>query len=783
MKTAIIAEKPSLARKIINAIPETFTSKEGYSESDSYIVTWAYGHLFTLIDVEQYDPDYDPDEKTHWSLDDLPFYPEKFKFQLDKSENANYDAESKKKQFNIIKSIINRNDVDAVMNAGDSDREGEIIIRIILANAGNKKKVLRLWLPEQTAATIRYQVENAPLDSEYNNLANEGMARTFIDWLYGINLTRYATLKAGKLLRVGRVISEVVNVIYDRDMAIKNFKPEKYFNISSKEKTNGEVVELVSKQKFNKDLSQNAEELCKKYNEVGAKVKDAKKERKVIGPGKLYSLSKLEGVMGKRYKMNVQDTLDIVQKLYEAGYVTYPRTNTEYLATAEKDTAKAVISVLAKDFPVAFRDSKSIFDDSKIESHSALIPTTKIPPEHSLSPKEQNVYNAIRDRFVAVFCSEPCEVDRSSLVIGVGDYEDFTLTGDIMVKKGWTAFDTYSKKDKSIPTLNIGDDVMVNFKPMEKETEPPKHFTTDSLNKYLINPFKAEKEDAKDNDDKEYAAILNGLEIGTEGTRPAIIMNAINSGYINFKNDTYTITPVGIFYVKTLKELNISMNKTRTVDISKALKSVYKNDLSIGESLSITKEVIDKVFETRDIVLKTEADEIDSIGMCPVCGRPIRKHSWGYGCTGYKEGCKFSISTIAGKKISETQVKALLTKGETGVIKGFVSKAGKKFDAKLKIENGKVVFAFNEPPKIEFKHAMTCPRCNKELNKGKWALTCDCGFKLNYQVAGKKLTEEQIKDLLEKGKTEKIKGFTSKTGKKFDATLILNDMFEVNFKF
>lgn len=783
MKKVIIAEKPKLASKIAAAIPETFRREDGYFESDSYIVTWAFGHLFTLIDVEQYDPEYDPHEKYPWELDNLPFYPSKFRFMLKSDSDSKYGKGGVKKQFKTICKLIARKDVDAVINAGDSDREGEIIVRIILAHAQNKKPVLRLWLPNQTIEKVQEQLACATPDSDYDNLANEGMARTFIDWLYGINLTRYATLKSGQLLRVGRVISEIVNAIYERDMAIKNFVPEKYFAISSKEETNGEIVELTSK-KFEKtdDISV-ANDWCSKYNSVPAIVKDVKKERKTISPGKLYSLSKLEGVLGKKHKMSVQETLDTVQELYEAGYVTYPRTNTEYLATAEKDTVKKVINALKGDFPVAFRDSKSIFDDSKIESHSALTPTTKIPPEGSLTKKEQLVYDTIRDRFVAVFCAEPCEVDRSTIVISVGEYEDFTLTGDIMVKKGWTEFDTYTKKDKALPALSIGDRVNTDFKPVEKQTEPPSHFTIDSLNKYLINPFKTEKEEAKENDDEEYAAILNGLEIGTEATRPAIITNAINANYIQLKKDTYTITPLGVFYAEALRELNISMNKSKTVEISKALKSVYKGEMSITQSLAIAKNAINKVFETKDIVIKSSSADVGIVGTCPVCGRGVKKQKWGYGCSGYKDGCKFAISTIAGKKLSESQVKMLLEKGETSIIKGFTGKSGNKFDAKLKIEDGKVVFAFNKAPELTLDE-LYCPRCEKPLTSGKWSVACpDCGFKVNYQIAGKTLSNKDISKLITDGKTDKISGFTSKSGKKFEAKLILTDSHEVKFEF
>lgn len=789
----IIAEKPSLAQTIAKTIGySSFKRQDGYLENKDYIVTWAFGHLFELLDVAEYSPDYDPEEKQPWSLDELPFYPPRFKFTLKRDPKTKKTDPGVRKQFNTIKKLIDRKDVDTIINAGDSDREGEIIVRLILMNAQNKKPVERLWMPDQTPETIREGLSDIKDDKEYNNLANEGMARTFIDWLYGINLTRYATLKSGSLLRVGRVITEIVRVIYERDMEIKNFEPQKYYGIVSKEVTNGEEIELTSKHEFLSYEKANADKLCKEYNNATATVTKATKENKYISPGKLYSLSKLEGVMGKRYKMPVQETLDTVQKLYESGYVTYPRTNTEYMATAEKGKAKNIISKLsAEGFPVAFRDSKSIFDDSKIESHSALTPTTKIPPAGSLASKEQLVYDTIRNRFVAVFCSEPCEVSRSTVVITLedkdGPLEIFTLEGDVMLKKGWTAFDEYTKKDKILPALSVGDIINKDFKPVEKETAPPKHFTTTTLNNYLRSPFRKEKEYADSNDDEEYSAILNGLEIGTEATRPSIIMNAVSSGYISYKKDVYTIEPLGEKYINVLKELYITMDKTKTVEISKALKKVFKNEMSIGESVEIVKNEIDSVLSHRDIVVEQIARKgTEAVGICPLCGSEVRKNPRGYGCSGYKGGCKFFVaSPLAGKRLSDNQVATLLEKGKTNLIKGFTAKSGKKFDARLQLNEGKVEFAFDNAPKEAPDIASKCPKCGGNLNNEKWAWVCSegCGFKISHQIANYSLSAKDVKDLLDNGRTQNITKFKSKAGKKFSACLVFDEDYNIKFEF
>ena len=237
----IIAEKPSLARNIVSAIGN-MKRNDGFYSNNEYLVSWAFGHLFSLADIEDYEDN--PPKEIRWKMDNLPCFPKKFKFNLKKDSSKQVDA-GVMKQFNIISTLCNREDVDKIVNAGDSDREGEIIVRLCIENAlKTEKDIYRLWLPDQTSETISQGLTEMKLDSEYDNLANEGFARTYIDWLYGVNLTRYATLKTGTLLRVGRVIIPIVKAIYDRDMAIRNFVPEMYYGMWSNEETNGELVEL-----------------------------------------------------------------------------------------------------------------------------------------------------------------------------------------------------------------------------------------------------------------------------------------------------------------------------------------------------------------------------------------------------------------------------------------------------------------------------------------------------------------------------------------------------------
>ena len=701
----IIAEKPSLARNIIAGLGEKMDKKDGYYIGQNYIVSWAFGHLFSLADIETYSPTQD----NRWTLDNLPFFPTEFKFEIRKADNKKGVDAGVKKQFGIISTLCNRPDVDTIVNAGDADREGEIIVRLCVNNALKSEKAQkRLWLPDQTPETVAKAITEMKDESEYDNHAGEGFARTYIDWLYGVNLTRYATIKTGKLLRVGRVIAPIVRAIYDRDMEIRNFTPEKYYVISSTEETKGEKIELTSKQKFTKDELTKAEDTAKLYNDTGAVVTDVTSKKDKILPGKLFSLSTLQNVLGEKYKMNMTESLSIIQKLYEEGYLTYPRTNSEYLATAEKDKMRSIISNIAKlGYPVKFKDSKLIFDDSKIEAHSALTPTYKIPPREKLSDAENKVYSTVFRRFVAVFCAEECVAQKSEIKIKVGELEEFSLKGTVILEKGWTKYDDYTKKDKILPNLSVGDQVNIDFKPAEKQTTPPKHYTITTLNNYLKNPFKDDKAKAKEleesgevDDADDYRAIFEGLELGTEATRSGIIENAKKSGYIALKKDVYTILPGGEHFIESLGRLSISMDKYKTSELGKALKKVYRGEMTVDDSVRLAQNEIAEVFKsgkgTPPTIVGVDTGKYGEIvGKCPICGKNVVRGKFNYGCMGFEEGCKFRVGiNICHRDIPIEQVRRLLVEGATDVMTSFVSKNGKYFKARLIMKDGNAVFDF-----------------------------------------------------------------------------------------
>ena len=672
MKKLIIAEKPSLARNIASAL-NVRVSKEGYMENEKYIVSWTFGHLFKLRDVDGY-----VGEKRKWSEVKLPFFPEKFEFDLKNDLGI-------KKQYKILKNLINSKEVDEILNAGDADREGQIIVDIIINAIKTDKKIKRLWLPEQTEETIRKAINNLEDNFKYRNLHNEGLARTYMDWLMGINLTRYISLKANTLFPVGRVLIPAIKYIYDRDLTIKNFIPKKYFTVEGETMCNGTLLKLICDKKYNLLELEKAKSYSYELNRNKGIVKDITEKEIILNPPKLFSLSKLQSKLSKENKISFAKSLETIQKLYEKGFITYPRTNTEYLAEEEKDKVRELIK-LYSNYELEFKDSKKIFDSSKIESHSAVMPTLKIPDMNSLNLEEKIIFETIRNRFISNFLKEQVIINQTEIKIAVGN-EIFNLKGKSVKQEGFLKYEN-QKIDNKLPYFEINQEIDVDFKVADKLTIPPKKVTEENLSNYLKNPFRKEKNQENEDDTQEYREIMKGVEIGTEATRTGIIEKAKKYRYITSEKQNFSITEKGIKLIELLDLLHINLYAEKTVEFSMLQKDIYNNRKNISDIIEKTKSELQNIIN-QDIEVEKFEKEMEVIGKCPKCNSNIYENSKSYYCSNYKNGCKTSLwkeASYFGQKIkiSKDNAKKLLS-GEQVVFK-IKSKSGKEYNAHFGIE-------------------------------------------------------------------------------------------------
>ena len=776
-KRLIIAEKPSLGRAIANALNvKKFTGEKsnGYYENENYIITWCFGHLFKLKDIG----DYDGLDNISWEDIYLPFLPNPFELKYNPGRNEE-EGEGIKKQIEIIKELVAKDDINEIVHCGDADREGQVIVNEILEYIGNNKKVTRLWLPEQTEDTIQKQIMNCKENSTYEDLYNEGLTRIYMDWFLGINLTIFLSVKAKTKLNVGRVIIPIIKYIYDREQAIKNFKVEKYFQLESKtEKENIKIPLILRKERFNS--KEEAEKVANELNNNKAKVISIEKKEIKKYPGKLFSLGKVQSELSKNHKMNFDHSLKIIQKLYEEGYITYPRTNTEYLAEEEKDRIKNLIDLInQKGYKLEFKDSKKIFDTSKIESHSALTPTLKLPEK--LSKEEEIVYQVIFNRFVSNFLAEEAILSETTLTIKV-DNKEFKLKGTEIITPGFYTYEP-KKFDNQLPNLSENEEFEVKFLAVERETEPPKKVTESELGNYLEHPFRKELKEKNTEDEEndeeiiedaeDYKSILEGIEIGTVATRTGIISNAKTYGYITQENSNYSITSKGEKLIQLLDELKINLYKERTIEFSKDLKKVFHNMKTIDDVLGNTWNVLNEIIENgKDI--KPSVEFIESLGKCPKCGGKVFERAKTYSCENedfilwkeskhYKE--KFSINQEEAKKFlaNETVQCTLISE----------DKKSRKANLKIKL-NGEYV-NFEE----ERESVGKCPICGKEVVESEKMFYCTgnkdgCVFKLWKEAKHfsntLKITKSIAKKLLKKNGSSKFE-VSGKDGNKKEVNL------------
>ena len=714
MAKVIIAEKPSVAKNIADAL-KIKTRRDGYFEGEGYYITWAFGHLLQLYDAKDYD-----ENMKGWRMDKFPFIPKEFKYKI-KCDSYNKSSVDKgaEKQINIIKGLIDRPDVDAVISATDFDREGQVISDELFIHYDIKKPIYRLLLNEWTEDEVKKGMNNLKPNSEMKPLQDAGIGRQMADWVIGINLTSVATLRYGgngkdrKTLNIGRVLLPTLKIIYDRDKEIENFQATSYYKLAAnfKSKDNIEFEAMYyekNSEKFEKkeDLDKISKLLVGKTGVVVNKEIEKKKEY----PQSLFNLSNLQGYITSKYKGWTSDkVLKVAQSLYEKKFTTYPRTGSVALDESLKDKTRKVLESVKKGLPyedqIKFVDNKRIFDNSKVESHSAITPTYIKPT--GLSKDEEIVYTAIKKRFIMQFMPV-AEFEETKITLKVHDENipgEFISKGKVEIIKGWRIVEKIDTKDTILPLVEKDENLDVTGSKVNKVTKkPPKHHTEKTLLRVMETcgkGFKDGKED-KDEDDETKSeemmkAILSGFSIGTPATRAETIKKLKDIGYIQTKGKSLIATELGrtiveIFPAKELLDLEYTGRLEKT--LSDIEKGKFKKEDFLNLIYSFTNESVEKIKNDTSLLhkFKVEVPEgAEEIGKCPVCGNPVIEGEKGFGCTNWKNGCKYTIwkndkfIEAMGKKVTKEMVELLLKNGKVG-FRNLKSRKGTYFSAYLRYE-------------------------------------------------------------------------------------------------
>ncbi|MEM5011717.1 DNA topoisomerase [Niallia taxi] len=696
----ILAEKPSVSKNIADAL-KIKNKQDGYFEGNGYIITWAFGHLLQLNDAKDYD-----EKMATWKMDNFPFIPESFKYKV-KSDPRNREKPDKgaQKQLRTIQQLMRRQDVTAIISACDYDREGQIIGDSIIYNLRTDKEVYRLLLNEWTPDEVLNGLKQIRANSEMRPLQDAGVSRQWADWLIGINLTSVTTLKyqkgKGKALNIGRVLLPTLKIIYDRDKEIRDFVPEDYFKLQGTfSSTEGKYTGIYTvgkedKFKTKEELDQLQKQIAGKKGIVADKTVQKKKEY----PPLLFNLSNLQGYITSKYKGWTADkVLKVAQGLYEKKYITYPRTASMALEESLIGKTAKVVSAISANLPykddIKFYASKRVFDNKKVESHSAIIPTYLIPKR--LTNDEEQVYEAIKTRLLMQFMPV-AEYEETRIVTEIKDTSlpgAFHTKGKVQLVEGWKKAENIKTKDVLLPYVGIGEEVDVKkIETTTHTTQAPKEHTEKTLLRLMETCGK--NIDALSDTEEDVMSILSGFSIGTPATRADTIKKLKDIGYIEAKGKSLICTDLGKTLVETfpIKEL---FNLDFTGRLEKSLYDIEKGNYSKQAFLQLisefTKNSVEKIKHEQDVTIQEVSytkRKIENLGKCPVCGHQVIEGQKGFGCSNWKQGCKFVIwkndkfLAALKKKPTKTMVKAILKNGSAEV-KGLTSKKGNKFDAILK---------------------------------------------------------------------------------------------------
>lgn len=845
-----IAEKPSVAREIANVLGAT-RRLDGYLEGNGYQVTWTFGHFCQLKEPDDYQPEW-----KRWNLHNLPMIPDSFGIKLMRRD------EGVVKQFNTIKKLVS--EATEVINCGDAGQEGEVIQRWVLMEAKCRKPVKRLWISSLTEEAIRQGFANLREAKEFDSLYQAGKSRAVGDWLLGLNATRlftlkYTTYQDKQLLSIGRVQTPTLALLVERWHEIQNFRPEPYWVLKTEYR--GTLFSHMAAPDKAKDADaapdnkarlralgyfvteKEAQAALEQVRPAPLRVTDVEIKKGRESPPRLFDLTSLQVQCNNQLGLSAEDTLKIVQTLYEKKAVSYPRVDTTFLPDDQYPKIPGILRGIGYDaltkplLATKIPKTPKVFNNNKVTDHHAIIPTGAAGPGGGM---ESSVYDIIARRFIAAFYPD-CEVSNTTVLAEAAE-RPFRVRGRQILNPGWRVVygnpeEQQAPKPAPVPgttavTSEADDDtvatVLPNFLKGEsgpheprlesKTTQPPKDYTEATL-------LRGMETAGRNIDDEELRQAMKENGIGRPSTRAAIIETLFKRNYIKREKKRIIPTPTGVELIGLIRNPTLKSAEL-TGQWEHKLRQIERGELSsenfLGELSSLVREMVQEVkmdnrgrmvtsgsaenlaFSLQSLAVSPGQGNVNSaatktkansqqlsvnssdkgLGYCPICrtGHVVRGKT-AFGCARFREGCTFRLpAEIHGKKLSDPQAKALLAKGRTPIMKGFIGVEGQKFDAAIGFDMAfqptLLLVADNKPGAALESGQIPCPVCKLgTILKGKAAYGCsrfreDCQFRVAFEWGGKALTETQLKQLLRRGETGVIKGFISgKTGKKYDAAL------------
>ena len=716
-KTLVIAEKPSVGRDLVRVLPGSFTKGDGFLEGPDHVVTWAVGHLVQLADPDEYDEKY-----KKWRMADLPIVPEHFKLVV--------RDERSKKQMNVVKRALDRDDVELVVNACDAGREGELIFAYLYEKAGSKLPVRRLWLNSMTTSAIREAFTSLRPADQLASLEEAARSRSEADWIVGMNATRAATIRLRSsfdgAVSLGRVQTPTLAILARREEEIRAFKPEPYWVVDARFEALAEPRGRVYQGRFHAGANPrvaSAEEaeaiVAACQGQTGTITRVERSERR-DRPPLLYDLTSLQSDASSRYGFTARRTLAAAQRLYEEHKaLTYPRTNSRYVTSDMIADIKPIAELVGgqPEYAAASRYVTGldvlplgrVVDNAKVTDHHAIIPTrAERHPVDKMTDDDRRIYDLVVRRFLAVF--HPEAVFENTRVETTVSSRVFRTRGKLLLVPGWRAVygegvdadggartdDEDEGAEQQLPKLDQGESSEVTKVRSEaKETKPPRRYSDGSL-------LRAMETAGKLVDDEELREAMKDSGIGTPATRAAIIERLLQVGYIERDARALVVTEKGLNVIRLLDTSKLT-SPSLTGEWEHRLANIEagadSRESFMGDIARFAQETVDDL----DAKLKDVRIPRANLGPCPVCGQDIVENRKGYSCWSRSDpGCGFVIwKAKAGKTLPVAIARELIKTGRTErPVTGFKNRAGRSFRARLALmqaEDGRWRVEFDEP--------------------------------------------------------------------------------------